>query len=176
MRNVRTYTVVPALPERLSALRDIANNVWWSWTQPARQLFIDVGRVIWAQDSLAHAAREAARYASVHGGWPLTSCPTGPNLGITPATGCPTWTPDSKEPTRIQARGFATAAGASVTVTVCYFTTTPCSGDTDEANASNGRGEYVTVGVTSQVNLVTGSFLHLGNYTVSSTSTVVVIN
>ena len=137
---------------------------------------VDVGRVIWAQDSLAHAAREAARYASVHGGWPLTSCPTGPNLGITPATGCPTWTPDSKEPTRIQARGFATAAGASVTVTVCYFTTTPCSGDTDEANASNGRGEYVTVGVTSQVNLVTGSFLHLGNYTVSSTSTVIVNN
>ncbi len=47
MRTVRTYTVVPALPERLSALRDIACNLWWSWTREARQLFIDVSRETW---------------------------------------------------------------------------------------------------------------------------------
>ncbi|HLX64534.1 MAG TPA: alpha-glucan family phosphorylase, partial [Planctomycetota bacterium] len=47
MRNVRTYTVVPALPERLSALRDIAFNLWWTWTKEARQIFIDVGRDTW---------------------------------------------------------------------------------------------------------------------------------
>ena len=52
MRNVRTYTVVPALPERLSALRDIAFNLWWSWTREARQLFIDISRDTW--EACAH--------------------------------------------------------------------------------------------------------------------------
>lgn len=51
-RQVRTYTVVPALPERLSALRDIAFNLWWTWTQEARQLFIDLDREAW--DSCGH--------------------------------------------------------------------------------------------------------------------------
>lgn len=46
-RQVRTYTVVPALPERLSALRDIALNLWWTWTQEARTLFIDMDREAW---------------------------------------------------------------------------------------------------------------------------------
>ena len=47
MRNVRTYTVVPALPERLAALREIACNLWWCWTREARQLFIDIDRDLW---------------------------------------------------------------------------------------------------------------------------------
>jgi starch phosphorylase len=47
MRTVRTFTVVPALPERLSALRDIANNLWWTWTQEARDLFVYLDREIW---------------------------------------------------------------------------------------------------------------------------------
>lgn len=46
-RQVRNYTVVPALPERLSALRDIAFNLWWTWTHEARQLFIDMDREAW---------------------------------------------------------------------------------------------------------------------------------
>jgi hypothetical protein len=136
----------------------------------------DVGRVVWARDSLTSAAREAARYASVHGGAKVTVCPTGPSLGSTPASGCPTWTPDSKEPTRIQARSFATAGGGSVTVTVCYYTTTPCTGNTDETKATNGRGEFVTVKITSTVSLVTGSFLGLSNFSVSGESTVIINN
>ena len=47
MRTVRTFTVVPALPKRLSALRDIANNLWWTWTQEARDVFIRIDRDAW---------------------------------------------------------------------------------------------------------------------------------
>src|SRR5262245_53030741 len=47
MRNVRTYTVVPELPPRLSALRDIAFNLWWTWNKEARQVFIDMERETW---------------------------------------------------------------------------------------------------------------------------------
>jgi len=47
MRTVRTFTVVPYLPPRLAALRDIANNLWWSWTLDARDLFIRIDREAW---------------------------------------------------------------------------------------------------------------------------------
>src|SRR4051812_49820806 len=39
---------------------------------------IDLGRAIWAQNSLAAAAREGARLAIVHGGSATTACPIGP--------------------------------------------------------------------------------------------------
>jgi len=47
MRTVRTFTVVPALPKRLSALRDVANNLWWTWTQEARDVFVRIDRDAW---------------------------------------------------------------------------------------------------------------------------------
>jgi glycogen phosphorylase len=47
MRTVRTFTVVPALPQRLSALRDVATNLWWTWNQEARDLFIRIDREAW---------------------------------------------------------------------------------------------------------------------------------
>ncbi len=47
MHNVRTFTVVPALPPRLSALREIAYNLWWCWTQEARDVFIRCDRDAW---------------------------------------------------------------------------------------------------------------------------------
>ncbi|HYG74925.1 MAG TPA: alpha-glucan family phosphorylase [Planctomycetota bacterium] len=47
MRTVRTFTVVPALPERLKSLRDIANNLWWTWTQEARDVFVRIDRDAW---------------------------------------------------------------------------------------------------------------------------------
>jgi hypothetical protein len=137
---------------------------------------LDLGRVIWAQDDLANAAREAARYASVHGGSALTVCPTGPNLGTTPATGCPTWTPDSKQPTRLAAQGYLVAAGGSTTVTVCYYTSTPCTGNTDETNATNGRGEFVTVTITTHVSMISASLIGRTGFDLSATSTVLVNN
>ncbi|MFH0937718.1 MAG: alpha-glucan family phosphorylase [Planctomycetota bacterium] len=47
MHNVRTFTVVPRLPERLGALRDIANNLWWTWNQEARDVFIRIDQKAW---------------------------------------------------------------------------------------------------------------------------------
>lgn len=137
---------------------------------------IDMGRVIWAYDNLGNAAREGTRYASVHGGWLLTTCPTGPSLTGSPAVGCPTWTPDSKEPTRIATRDFLVAGGSSINVYVCYYATTACTNNSDEAGASNGRGAFVTVKVTSRVNLITPSLLGFTGFDVSGTSTVLINN
>ena len=53
----------------------------------------DLGHVVWANDALSSAAREAARYAIVHGGSSSTACPVGPpaDSAIVPAarTGLP---------------------------------------------------------------------------------------
>jgi len=137
---------------------------------------MDLGRVVWALDNLANSAREGAHYAAIHGDSKFATCPTGPNLAGAPGTGCPAWTPDSKEPTRAATRGFLVAPGAGVSVTVCYYATTPCSGDVDEVGVKNQRGAYVTVRITSTVPLVTGSFLGLGNFSVSGSSTVLINN
>jgi Flp pilus assembly protein TadG len=137
---------------------------------------IDLGRVIWTIDNISNAAREGARYASVHGSSDVTTCPTGPSLGTTPTTGCPTWTPESKEPTRIQTRNFVVGAGGTVTVSVCYYVTTACSGNTDETAATNERGSFVSVTVSSRVNLITPALLGMTGFDVSGQSTVVVNN
>ena len=137
---------------------------------------IDLGRVIWGLDNVSNAAREGARYASVHGGSKFVPCPTGPSLAGAPATGCPPWSPDSKEPTRASTRGFLIAAGTGITVTVCYYATTPCTGNKDEANIKGQRGAYVRVEVKSTVPILTGSLLGLGNFSISGTSTVLVNN
>jgi hypothetical protein len=137
---------------------------------------IDIGRVIWANDNLANAAREGARWASVHGDWKYAECQTGPAVGTSPPVQCTPTTPDPKEPTRVHARGFLVAPGSSVVISVCYFHTTPCSLDADEAGASNTRGGFVTVTATSTVQIITGSFLGMGSFAVSSSSTVIINN
>ena len=38
-RPVRTFTVLPNIPEKLSHLRDLAYNLWWSWNPDAMALF-----------------------------------------------------------------------------------------------------------------------------------------
>jgi hypothetical protein len=137
---------------------------------------MDLGRVVWALDDLANAAREGAHYAAIHGNSKFVTCPTGPSLAGTPAVGCPTWTPDSKEPTRLATRAFLVAPGAGVSVTVCYYSTTACSGNVDEAGVKNQRGAYVTVRITSTVPILTGSLLGLAPFSVSGSSTVLVNN
>jgi Flp pilus assembly protein TadG len=125
---------------------------------------IDIGRVIWANDALANAAREGARYASV----------TGSSL-VTPTS--------TKADIKTYTRNYAIAAGTNVIVTVCYSAvanssaTAGCSGDTNSpATASNDRGSLVTVQVTSTVPILTGALLGMGAFTVSGTSTVLVNN
>src|SRR5258708_7191794 len=38
-RPIRTFTVLPHLPERLQALHKLAYNVWWCWNHDAVSLF-----------------------------------------------------------------------------------------------------------------------------------------
>ena len=38
-RSIRTFTVLPHLPERLQALHKLAYNMWWCWNQDAVALF-----------------------------------------------------------------------------------------------------------------------------------------
>src|SRR5258708_13538719 len=38
-RSIRTFTVLPHLPERLQALHKLAYNTWWCWNHEAVSLF-----------------------------------------------------------------------------------------------------------------------------------------
>jgi Flp pilus assembly protein TadG len=141
--------------------------------------FFDLGRVVLAHDALGHAAREAARYAIVHGGSSENSCPVGPaaKKAVVPVASstCPFPSP-SKESIYREAREQAGAAGSAVTVEVCYGA--GCSGNTDidaDGNpATNERGTPVTVTVHSTVNMAAGSLLGLGSFDVTSSSTMLV--
>lgn len=126
---------------------------------------IDLGRVIWANDALANAAREGARYASVTG-----------SSKVNPID-------STKDQIKDYTKNFAIAAGTNITVTVCYSAqaniaanTSGCTGDTNEGAASNNRGSLVTVTATSTVPILTGSLLGMGDFHVSGTSTVLVNN
>lgn len=137
---------------------------------------IDVGRVVWATDNITNAAREGARFASIHGGSVISACPVGPNLAGTPAATCPAWSPDSKQPIRNAARAFFDPTNSGATIWVCYYTTTSCSGDTDQSGATNNRGTYVTVTIQMSVPILTGKLLGLSGFTVNAHSTVLVNN
>lgn len=134
---------------------------------------IDLGRVVWANDSLANAAREAARFAIVHGGSETTACPVGPAPSTlklpTASPSCPYPSP-SKQAIMDIARASAVASGADVTVTVCYGA--GCSGNTD--TATNVRGTPITVTVSSTVGLITGALVGRSSYTPTGLSTMIV--
>ena len=126
---------------------------------------IDIGRVIWANDVVGGAAREGARYASVHSGY----------QNLTEAV--------TKADIRAHALGYVIAGGASPTVAVCFASasniasqTAGCSGDVDETGVAYERGNLVTVVVTSHVPVVVGSFFGAGSWTVTGTSTVLINN
>ncbi len=44
---LRSYTVVPRLPASLDRLREIAENLWWSWAAEARELFQRIDGDLW---------------------------------------------------------------------------------------------------------------------------------
>lgn len=146
---------------------------------------VDLGRAIWANNSVANAAREAARFASVHGGscgdLSATGCssanycpvgPPGPKTAIPSASSACPYPSPSKTAVRNTATGYLVGGGSTTTVTVCYGTS--CSGDTDSSGANNMRGTAVTVVVSTQVPMVLGSFLGFSTMTVSGTSTMLV--
>lgn len=137
---------------------------------------VDLGRGIWANNSVASAAREAARFAAVHGGAKSTLCPVGPP--VTDITQIPLASPDCPYPSPSRqaiidvAKGFLVAGGTDIVVTVCYGQ--DCTGDTDIVGATNARGTPVTVVVASEVPMIMGTFLGLGTINVSGTSTMLV--
>jgi hypothetical protein len=137
---------------------------------------VDFGRVIWAFNSLENAAREGARYAIVHGGSAAQSCPVGPASAIQttvyPAS-CVEHSP-SKEYIYQAARAFAIAPGSGLTITACYHLAgTTCTGDVDTL-LTNVRGTAVTVTATSTLDLIVPSLLHMGSFTITGSSTMLV--
>jgi hypothetical protein len=142
----------------------------------------DFGRVIWINDTLAAAAREAARYAIVHGGSASTACPAGPPGpdSLAPAPTCPpfpngtAYPIGSKEAIRDVAHLWASGTSNDVTVSICYGVVTVCAGDADAAGATNARGTPVTVTVTAAVNLAAPALFGFGPFDLSATSTMLV--
>jgi Flp pilus assembly protein TadG len=143
--------------------------------------FFDLGRVILAHDALSHAAREAVRYAIVHGASsanPLSgpnACPVGPLPSVVvapaPSASCPHPSP-SKESIRIEARQQAAMARSDVTVEVCYGE--GCVGDVDAPGATNERGTPVTVTLHETVGMAAASLLGFSSFTITSSSTMLV--
>jgi Flp pilus assembly protein TadG len=140
----------------------------------------DFGRVIWVNDTLATAAREAVRFAIVHGGAESTACPVGPPSAtavIPPAGGsCPYPSP-SRQAIKDVAQKWAAGTSADVTVSVCYGVVTTCSGDADQAITpapTNARGTRVTVTVTSTVDLSIPSLVGFDGFSLQATSTMLV--
>ena len=136
---------------------------------------VDIGRIVWANNTVSNAAREAARFAVVHGGSRTTACPVGPPATVTiipPASAsCPFPSP-SKEAIRNTARAFIVAGGSALTVTVCYGA--GCSGNTDTFGATNARGTPVTVRVTSRVDMIVSTLVGISSAGVSAESTMLV--
>ncbi len=47
MNHIRTFVVVPSLPEQLEPLRQLAYNLWWSWNASATELFRRLDPDLW---------------------------------------------------------------------------------------------------------------------------------
>jgi len=138
----------------------------------------DLGRVIWVNDTLSTAAREAARYAIVHGA--KSACPVGPaapgtEIPVADAS-CPYPSP-SRQAIKDVAQKWAAGTSANVTVSVCYGVVTTCTGDVDEVSnpvPDNARGKQVMVTVTSTVGLSIPSLVGFSGFDLSATSTMLV--
>jgi starch phosphorylase len=49
MNHVRNFVVLPSLPEPLKPLRDIANNLWWTWNPDAIETFRRLDLDLWRE-------------------------------------------------------------------------------------------------------------------------------
>lgn len=127
---------------------------------------LDMGRVLFAMDTSANAAREAARFAIVNSG----------SVGFLAAV------PVSQIKDR--ARETAIGAASDMTITVCYSLATPpltiaasaCTADMNADQSSYPRGTPVTVVVRSQINLITPALLGMTGFTVEGSSTMLINN
>lgn len=118
----------------------------------------DIGHLVWARNALENAAREAARYAIVHGGSATTACPVGPDQRD--RTCLPSGSPTTGAVAAI-ARDWAIGVASSVDVTVCYGE--GCSGSATASGVTNARGTPVTVRVSADVPLIIPGILSMFN-------------
>jgi Flp pilus assembly protein TadG len=133
---------------------------------------IDLGRVIWANDVVSNAAREAARFASVNAGT------VGIELVLSEEA--------TKDEIRAHAENFVIAGGMNTRVTVCFSAvhiatgTQGCTGDDDELlggqPAAYERGNLVTVVVESDVPIFASAVMGGAPFTVRAESTVLINN
>jgi starch phosphorylase len=79
MRHIRSFVVIPSLPDALEPLRQLAYNLWWTWNPSATDLFrrlnVDLWRrcghnpvaLLWqiSQERLEEAARDDAYIAQL---------------------------------------------------------------------------------------------------------------
>lgn len=49
MQSFGRFSVFPVIPERLSRLRSLAYNLWWSWQPEAQQLYSELDPVLWEE-------------------------------------------------------------------------------------------------------------------------------
>ena len=137
----------------------------------------DLGHVVWANNALSNATREAARFAIVHGGSESTPCPVGPadaSLALPAASeSCPFPSP-SKQAIKEEVANWLIGMSQSATVSVCYGNVTSCVGDVDASGATNVRGTQVTVTVTATVGLAAPELFGLGPFSLSASSTMLV--
>ena len=124
---------------------------------------IDLGRVIWAVDVVGGAAREGARYASVHAGSPGTKNGLATEAEI-----------------KAHALGFVVAGGVNPSASVCFTTVTIASQSTGCSGAFDAelykRGNLVTVQVQSNVPVFLGAIFGHDTFAVSGESTVLINN
>lgn len=137
----------------------------------------DIGHVVWTNDALSNAAREAARFAIVHGGSDSTPCPAGPapvELVVPPASAdCPYPSP-SVQAIKDRATKWMAGVGGTTSIWVCYGDVDVCDSDTNAVGADNTRGNEVTVTVTTTMGLSAPSLLGLGPFTLTASSTMLV--
>lgn len=79
MKHVRSFVIIPSLPEALEPLRQLAYNLWWTWNPPATDLFRRLNVDLWrrtghnpvallgqvSQERLEEAARDDAYIAQL---------------------------------------------------------------------------------------------------------------
>lgn len=135
----------------------------------------DIGRVVWINNAISTAAREATRWAIVHGGNNST-CAVGPHSAdqdypMTPTTDCP-YPSDSVQAIKEEAERWMSGVSGNVTISVCYGEVADCS--SDQNTATNARGTPVTVDIKVRVGLSAPALLGLGDITLSASNTMLV--
>jgi len=49
VKYIGTFNVAPSIPKKLEPLREIANNLYWSWHKGALDLFRRLDRNLWEE-------------------------------------------------------------------------------------------------------------------------------